>query len=605
MQNSSLSFKKTIDMLEEKCNKLVNESGVPGLSVALFSSEKIIWMKGFGYTDRKKTREVDENTRFAYASTGKSIVAAVAMKAAQDGVIKLDDPLVKYYPEFFVQSVHEEEAHKKITFRHLLSHTSGLPSEGPPGGGFDENGEEYDPTFDEKIESLQGCWLTFPIGSRARYSNFAFDLAAYGLSRASGKSYPDFVKESFTNLLGITSIIYEREEAFKEENTAKGQLGQYEAIIRNSHDYGAGAPFLSIKDLATFARFLLGKGKINGKTIVKEEYLEEMFKGDYSEGYFDGAVSRFSSYGLGMFLNSINEEVRVFHHPGGAFGYGTTMVIVPEYDIGIVMHSNDEYNDPITPLTIETLRSMLEELDVEIKEKEKVDRREDPAVEIKFDELRKLEGHYSSVGGSDIKVRIKEGTLHLDSHKLTPHSNLEFSTERLLVVRFEMNEQNTPEKVVFLHIDHGWWTAKYLGNFKEIPEQSKEGWNKYKGLYLCYFYGIERSYFVVTSNKHHLIKKSNFNETELVESNVKPNLFFTFSGNGYEFKEDYLLIGGNVKTFRYENPVQEITKLAEEEPKHRYLSKYNLNQLENMLRALEREDEAESIKKINERLNKD
>ena len=47
------------------------------------------------------------------------------------------------------------------------------------------------------------------------------------------------------------------------------------------------------------------------------------------------------------------------------------------------------------------------------------------------------------------------------------------------------------------------------------------------------------------------------------------------------------------------------TKLAETEPKHRYLSEYNLNQLESMLRVLEREEEAESIKKLNEKLNKD
>ena len=61
MQNNSLSYKKTINKIEEKCKKLVKESAVPGLSVALFSREKIIWMKGFGFTDRKKTREVDEN----------------------------------------------------------------------------------------------------------------------------------------------------------------------------------------------------------------------------------------------------------------------------------------------------------------------------------------------------------------------------------------------------------------------------------------------------------------------------------------------------------------------------------------------------------------
>ena len=605
MRKNSLNFKSTISKLEDKCNKLVNENNVPGLSVALVSSEKIIYMKGFGYTDKKKTREVDENTRFAYASTGKSIVAAVAMKAVQDGLIKLDDPLIKYYPEFYVQSIHEEEAHKKITFRHLLSHTSGLPTVGPPGTGFDENGKEYDPTFEEKIESLQGCWMISPVGSKARYCNIGFDLAAYGLQRASGKSYPDFVKASFTNLLGIKSIIFEREVAFKEENTARGYLGQYEAIIRDSHDYGAGAPFLSIKDLATFARFLLGNGKIDGKTIVEEKYLEEMFKGDFSENYFDGTVARFTNYGLGMFLNNINGDIKVYHHPGGAYGYATTMVVVPEYDIGIVMHTNDEYSNPITPLTVDTLKSILKELNVDVKVKEKIDRREDPAAEINIEELKKLEGFYSGVGSPDLKVCIKDGTLYLGPHKLVPHNNLEFSAERLLAVRFEMNEEDSPNRVNFLHADHGWWTVKFTEKLKAIPEQTKEDWDDFKGLYICNFYGIERSYFVVTCDEKTLIEKSNSSQRELYESSIQPNLFFTSSGNAYEFREDYLLIGINVKTFKYEEPVQELTKLAETEPKHRYLSEYNLNQLENMLRAVEREDEAESIKKLNERLNKD
>ena len=60
----------------------------------------------------------------------------------------------------------------------------------------------------------------------------------------------------------MTSVIYDREEALK-INTAKGYLGDYEAVIRDSEAYGAGMPFLSIKDLAIFARFLLNKGKLD------------------------------------------------------------------------------------------------------------------------------------------------------------------------------------------------------------------------------------------------------------------------------------------------------------------------------------------------------
>lgn len=605
MNYNFINFQTTISELEKKCQMMVKENDVPGLSVALVSSDKILWMKGFGYIDRKKAREVDENTRFAYSSTGKSIVSAAAMKAVQEGLINLDEPLIKYYPEFYVQSIHEKDAYKKITFRHLLSHSAGLPNDGPPGRGFDENGKEYDPTFEEKIASLQGCWLTFPVGSRKRYSNFGFDLAAYGLQRASGKDYPEFVKEVLADPLGMTSLIYKRKEAFKETNTARGFLGKYEAVIRDSHDYGAGMPFLSVKDLATFARFILGRGKINGKTIVKEEYLKEMLKGDYSYDFFTGAVSRFSSYGLGMFLNSINNSIKVWHHPGGAFGYATTMVMIPEYDLGVVMMTNDEYNAPITPLTVDTIKSMLVECGLTIKEKENIDRRKDPVVKVEIEELKKLEGHYSSIGGSDIKINCKDGTLFLDHHKLTPHSKTEFSTERLPVVIFEVNSQGIPERLLFNHVEHGWWPANFIKKIENIPEPKKIDWDKFKGLYICYYYGIERSYFAIKEGETSLIMKNFDGERELFESGVKPNLFFTFNGNGYEFKEDFLLVGGNVKTFRYDNPVLDLLELSEKEPKSRNLEKFDLEFLESLLRFLENNDEADSIKQLIEKINKD
>ena len=217
--------------------------------------------------------------------------------------------------------------------------------------------------------------------------------------------------------------------------------------------------------------------------------------------------------------------------------------------------------------------------------------------------MKRLEGHYGTVAGSDIKIFEKDGVLNLDVHKLTPHEELVFSAERLLEVKFELDEKEQPTRLVFLHCDHGYWPANFIKRLESHPKQSKEKWEEFKGLYICYYYGIERNYFAITHNESYLVSNSGPRETELYESKISPNLFFTFAGNAYEFKDNYISVGGNVKMFKYEEPVQEMIKLAETEPKHRYLSQYSLNNLENILRILEREKEANQIKQLNEKLH--
>lgn len=592
-------FQSTISLLKKDCHKIVKEKNVPGLSIAFVTRDDTVWMEGFGYTDRKKTKKVDENTRFAYQSTGKSMVAAITLKAVQDGLISLDDPLITYYTEFRVQSMYEEKAYEKITFRHLLSHTAGIQEGIPPGVGLDQNGEIHDPTYEERIKDLQNSWLRFPVGQRACYSNFGIDLVTYGLQRASKKPYPQFAKESFFYPLTMTSVIYDREEALK-KNTAKGYLGDYEAVIRDSEAYGAGMPFLSIKDLANFARFLLNRGKLDEKTILEQKYFEEMIKGDYSADYFAGYGSKFAHYGLGIFLNSIH-GVTVLHHPGRAFGYTSRMVLVPDLDIGVVVFANNEYNDPAGVLEEKALRLMIGECGITIKENPKVDRRNDPPVKVGVETLKNLEGVYSSVEGVDFVVQYKDGNLFLSNHRLTPHGNNEFSSKELLVVRFELHEQGGPKMLTFSNEENGWWPVQFIMKCKDQPPPTRKRWEDFTGLYICYYYGIERDYFIITSEKDHLVAKSSDGEELLYESGVQPGLFFTFNGISHEFVGDVLLVG-HVKTFKCKAPVKELVELADTEPDHRYLKKDSLNQLEEMLRYLNREKEADTINELYERL---
>ncbi|GAG96557.1 unnamed protein product, partial [marine sediment metagenome] len=86
---------------------------IPGLTISLVTADKIIWIKGFGYTDQNKSQEVNENTLVGLQSTTKTFTAIAFLRAVQLGYVKLDDTISQYYPNFFVKSRFAEDYSSK------------------------------------------------------------------------------------------------------------------------------------------------------------------------------------------------------------------------------------------------------------------------------------------------------------------------------------------------------------------------------------------------------------------------------------------------------------------------------------------------------------
>jgi CubicO group peptidase (beta-lactamase class C family) len=109
--------------LERQIPLWMQESKVPGLSIAVIHEAKIAWRRGFGIKDRASGEPVDVDTMFEAASTSKPVFAYAVMKLCEQGVLHLDTPLTRYTSERFVA---DDPRLDLITPRHLLSHTSGL-----------------------------------------------------------------------------------------------------------------------------------------------------------------------------------------------------------------------------------------------------------------------------------------------------------------------------------------------------------------------------------------------------------------------------------------------------------------------------------------------
>ena len=163
--------------------EMMAKDKIPGISIALVDRDGILWAAGFGYTDYNRKTPVTTDTIFGICSTSKIITAVAVMIAVQDGLLGLDVPIIEYWPQFTVNSRFEENAHKKITLRHLLSHTSGIEHQAPVGN----TAEPSYGILEEHVLSVSDTWLRHKVSERFSYSGFGYDIAAYILQVRSGR----------------------------------------------------------------------------------------------------------------------------------------------------------------------------------------------------------------------------------------------------------------------------------------------------------------------------------------------------------------------------------------------------------------------------------
>ena len=190
------------DKYRQRIPEIMAEDKVPGLSLALVNRDGILWAAGFGYTDYDKKTPVTTDTIFAICSASKTITAVAVMVAVQEGLLELDVPIIEYFPQFTVNSRFEDNPHKKITLRHLLSHTSGIEHQAPVGN----TGEPSYGTLEEHVLSVTDTWLRHKVGERYSYSGFGYDLVAYILQVQSGRPFAEYVEDKVLPLWACPTV---------------------------------------------------------------------------------------------------------------------------------------------------------------------------------------------------------------------------------------------------------------------------------------------------------------------------------------------------------------------------------------------------------------
>ncbi len=187
--------------------RFVGGGSVVGAVTMVARHGALVYCRAFGHADREAGRTMTVDTPFRLASLTKPFVTAATLALVERGLIKLDDPVARWLPDFRPRLPDGWEP--VITLRHLMTHTSGLGygfqqgAEGPYRRAEVSDGIDR-PAFgiDENLRRLASVHLNFDPGAGWLYS-LATDVLGRVLEAATESSLPEVVRTAITDPLGL------------------------------------------------------------------------------------------------------------------------------------------------------------------------------------------------------------------------------------------------------------------------------------------------------------------------------------------------------------------------------------------------------------------
>jgi serine-type D-Ala-D-Ala carboxypeptidase len=317
----------------------------PGAAIAIGRHGQVVRLRGYGRVDwRASSQRVTERTIYDLASLTKPVATTTAiMLLVQDGLLELDRPIAAYLPEW--RGIPDRA---RMTPRHLLNHTSGLPAGGPLRAATDRA---------RVIEALAAVPLHSAPGRAHVYSDYGMILLAALAERLAGERLDTFLERRVFEPLGLEDMGFNPllwgtgGSPFRFVSMASPLLvrvaptertptrGHIHGVVHDPIAFRLGGVtghaglFGSVRDLAVYADMLLREGRSGEVQLLDPDVVRA----------FTSRGSAESRFALGW------ELARATNSSGGhfattAFGHtgftGTSMWLDPDHDLFVILLTN-------------------------------------------------------------------------------------------------------------------------------------------------------------------------------------------------------------------------------------------------------------------------
>ena len=305
-------------------------STVPGASVVVILDGRVVLRRAYGMADLERRVTAKPETDYRLASVSKQFTAMAVMLLATDGKLRYDQPVRDFLPEL-------PAAARPVTIRHLLNHTSGLVDYE------DLVPESRTAQLDDR--DVLGLLATkdsayFAAGSQYRYSNSGYVLLGLIVARASGLSFPEFLRTRIFQPLGMNATVAHVEGS--------------DTVPRRSYGYSPrGGTFVQTDQSVTSAT--LGDGGIYTNVDDMQRWDQALYPG--STALVDAATLDLAAtppqlpagatteYGFGWFVDTYRGEKR-WRHTGETSGFRNAIQRYPRRRLTVIVLTNRSSGEP-------------------------------------------------------------------------------------------------------------------------------------------------------------------------------------------------------------------------------------------------------------------
>lgn len=361
-KNNSVDYEK-LARIDGLVNEYIKNNWLTGAVSIIIKDNQVVQYKGYGFADVASKKPMKNNAIFRIMSQTKAITSVGIMILYEQGKLLLDQPISEFIPEFknpvVLDKFNEADttyttvpAKGEITFRHLLTHTSGLDytdigsskvqaiytkNHIPSGlGYFDEN-------LLERMKALGKLPLTFDPGTKWQYG-LNSDLLGCLIEVISGMNLEDYLRKNIFDPMGMSDTYFNVPASKADRLATVYTEDSLHQIIKWSHEFrridpdyplmkkryfsgGAGLSSTAF-DYAVFMQMLLNGGKYNGHQVLSKRTVEMMTSGQLAPGLFGD-----DNMSLGFGITSERSAARGPRNAGSfAWGgyYGTTFWADPK-----------------------------------------------------------------------------------------------------------------------------------------------------------------------------------------------------------------------------------------------------------------------------------
>lgn len=260
------TIKSISDVEIKKIDSIFNSyENIPGCAIAVVKKGETLFQKGYGMANLEYDIPVTTKTVFDANAIAKQVTAACVFKLVEDGMLKLDDPMEKFFPEF------PEYKEGQITVKNLVYQTSGLRSY--LAILFSQNQYFGDRVDNEDVLQMvmKQRNLNFQPGSRQDLSNSNYVLLANIVKEISNKNLADYAKEKIFDPLNMTNTFFADSQNKVIRNRAMAYQEEAGQVVLdhffNPTAVGDGGLQTTIEDMVKWTNSL-SSGDVLGKDLV-------------------------------------------------------------------------------------------------------------------------------------------------------------------------------------------------------------------------------------------------------------------------------------------------------------------------------------------------